>query len=767
MLSRDQYYFIALLLIFGVIAGGWAYFNYTSGVAYTPSYTEYAGFQTLSQAQAYAQSMPEDPEADLRDPLDPDYSAFYYASAPSIITQALQLCRVYAQPTWKPEDCAAVLEEVNMRHADEKAQRPVAHLRTQPGTTKLFVWGPLYGAYHSLVRDIKHLHEQGIIDEQLELQSPHYYCIFNGDAIDLSAYSMETLTLLANLILKNPGQVIYLAGPHEQDKYWRNFSLYRQIAAYKQQQQYAIPYTQIIETFFNRLPHALYITTTSDDYHALRISPKGINDSDINVDELGDVFDHTEFYNVYDAATPEPTTRSIDVVSQIKHEPWLYSQRARSGLGLLEQEKGATTWAILSCPVYPYRTYYPFTYDAFTQIDVASEMQKSIIHLYQHPYDSDGTSFIQPASYGIYTTVAEKQIAEEQYENVFNIGSSMGFELNRRVMSAKTRLGISTHLNTVNQNGGIHNNTHLRMYMYNDDYQPKKALDNVQYMIDRGITTLIAPIGTPTLKSYLDRVRHNELLVLFPITGAPDLRKPDLSGVIHLRSSYADEVKALIQYMVKDYNTTSFAFFYQDDAYGLGALRSAREELQKLGIKNWKEVPYVSGGTDFSQQAQEIQQAAPQAIGFFSGPGPMIRLIRSLGIPSLANKYLFAISPVITLESRRFLNLAGLPIIASSVTPNPAVSDLPIAQEYRDVMDELNIQYDKFSFETFIGMNILADAAEQVEGEITRDKIKQVIESYNNYQLKGLTLTFNSQTRSIPLGVWIETPQKQGWHKQI
>ena len=52
------------------------------------------------------------------------------------------------------------------------------------------------------------------------------------------------------------------------------------------------------------------------------------------------------------------------------------------GLGLLDQEGGAMTWAILSAPIMPYQTYYNFFYDAFGVIDVTIPITDSTITLY-------------------------------------------------------------------------------------------------------------------------------------------------------------------------------------------------------------------------------------------------------------------------------------------------------------------------------------------------------------------------------------------------
>jgi len=225
------------------------------------------------------------------------------------------------------------------------------------------------------------------------------------------------------------------------------------------------------------------------------------------------------------------------------------------------------------------------------------------------------------------------------------------------------------------------------------------------------------------------------------MTGAPMFRQPDLTGVIHFRASYGEEAKALIDHMVQQYNAQSFALLYQNDAYGEGPLKGAREQLKNHDIHDWSEIPYTQGGTDFIEQAKKIKNAEPQVIAFFS-------------------------TAAATQETRRFLNASGLSMIIGSVVPNPYVSELPIVREYRATMDALHEYYSTFSLEGYIGTQLLVDAMEHISLPITRDKIRETISSYDGYIYKGLRLTFDPQTRSISPGVWIETNKTTQWEKQ-
>jgi ABC-type branched-subunit amino acid transport system substrate-binding protein len=74
-----------------------------------------------------------------------------------------------------------------------------------------------------------------------------------------------------------------------------------------------------------------------------------------------------------------------------------------------------------------------------------------------------------------------------------------------------------------------------------DEYTPRKTRKEVENFLQRGTDILLAPGGSPTLESYIDWVKEGRVLVLFPITGAPMFRSPDLTYIAHIRPSYKTE----------------------------------------------------------------------------------------------------------------------------------------------------------------------------------------------------------------------------------
>jgi len=725
------------------------------------------GFDNLADLQEYATTHEENPPSDDKDWLDPNYDTFHQSLRPGFFKCFSQFIGLKKKPPWTPYDFEVLLRAVlEQREKQKLSGRLVVHIRLSK-PAKFFVWGDLHGAFHSLVRALEWLHKESIITSDLEIINPNHYFIFNGDAINRSPYSLEALSVLLLLLKRNERQVFYIRGKHEDSDYWHNFGLKRElrmrISNFSGRE---IPLGSLVSKFFDTLPLALYIGTTKDPRDVIRVSHYGRDRFEVNEEYFGDLWNDGTKVGVryYDVCNRKKSKQSVTVQSIIKTEDWMRESRTIlgepkgiPGLGLLDQERGTMAWAILSAPIMPYQIYYDFFYDVFGVVDVTVPIMNSTITLYnQNLKKKDG--FKKNKSFNLMTGIS----IDLKYDIVtdFTIGSTLSLVSGVPSMGRRVKRGIFAGVRETNQTSDYH----VKMIIYNDDYAPHIARKNIIRLIEKDkVGIILCPTGSPTLNAYLDYVKEDKILVLFPVTGSNLFRKKDLAGLVNFRATYSDEVRALIDYVITEHSVRRFAFFYQDDAYGIGALNTAHEELKRRGITKWTDVSYLRGSSDFKKQAAVIKLAQPDAIGFFSTALPTEELIRQIGVEFLANKVLFGISFLDEEPMRQFIKRRGIKIYWGAVVPNPKTSQLEIVKEYRQAMDRNNYAYDIFSLESYIGTSILVEMFKKVEGPITCEKIKQQLELLSNYQFKGLTLNFNPENRSLFDSVWIETSDDEEW----
>lgn len=356
-------------------------------------------------------------------------------------------------------------------------------------------------------------------------------------------------------------------------------------------------------------------------------------------------------------------------------------------------------------------------------------------------------------------TKAQSSAAKKQ-ELVF--GSTIDMKRGVKIFSDRFRSGILLALENAEKHGGI-NGRVPRIIFTDDEYTPSKARENALQFLEQGIDTLVSPVGSPTLEKYLDLVEQGKLLVLFPGTGAPIFRKPHLSHLIHFRPSYFDEAKVVVRHALEELGAKKMVLFYQNDAFGKGALQGAKAMLKQKGIADWSEVSYPRNNLNFDRQAQAIKNANPDAIIFLATSISAKELIRRLGSTYLFERHLLGISDLGEDVFQVFIKNEGLSCIVVNVVPNPNTSNIKLIKEYRALAKRGRISIDVLTLEGFINATILIDILRKIKGAITKEAIIEQAEKLKNYNLKGLNLNFNRDTRELSNALWLDT----GKHKWV
>jgi branched-chain amino acid transport system substrate-binding protein len=723
---------------------------------------------TVDAIKQYTRSYDELPNADDDNLIDPDYKNFYQSSKPTILSRLTRFLRIQRSPILNMDDFKKLLDTITERREVQSLQKnTILHLAVKPQTT-IYLWSNVHGYFHSLARSLNFLKSQNIINNDLKIIAPDTYFVFNGNFIDGAPYNIETLYIILLLLEHNIDKVFYMRGAHETKGYWKNFGFKTELmirAADSNSE--AIPLGSAIDRFFETLPLALYISIENKPADVIRISPLSRKNYDIiNENLMGNLFSTNRDAALigYDPLQKKESSTLPDIKVIITIEDMMKNQRIIEGVGLLDQDFGATSWGIISAPTVAHRAYYNFFSDAYAVITCGSTIDESDIALFKNDI-KETKGFQLYKTYNLVTAISSDHPAyKQERKNDILIGSSMSLEQGVAIMGHRVSQGISVRINEVNQTGGV-NGHHIRLIIKNDDYIPYLARQNIINFMRDGINTILLPIGSPTVQAYLDFIKQNKILVLFPITGSSQFRDPSLKGLVHYRVDYTDEVTVLINHLVTEYNTRKFAFFFQDDAYGQGPLSAAHNELKKHAIDEWVDVPYTRATLNLEKQVQEIRASQADAIGLFSSAKTTEELIRQINVAELSNKQLFGISFLGEESFRFFIKNHGLQVLLGAVVPNPAISDLEIIKEYRHAMDQNSHTYDVFSLEAYIATSILIEMMRQIEGPISNEKILEKLESLNNFAFKGLLLSFNPKHRDLSQPVWIETEKDKNWHK--
>lgn len=709
-----------------------------------------ASFSSISQAVAYAETLDQNNMPDNDSFLNPSFTKVNYHQVSKgfmkYTSWLLELLGLKKQPLWRPADLATAVEKATAQFLIYKKTTPYGLLLEAQPENRFYIFGDLNGAFHSLIRYLSFLKQQGVIEDSLKLIHPSSYLIFNGNAIDKSPYSAETLTLIADLMVKNPGNILYIIGKDETKNYWKNQSFSKELSI----KAPALP-KESITTFFETLPSAVFIKT--EDERFIQIS--WYNKTYTTSFPLNTKIPPNQLLSVALNETSRPSTLIID--ARITGVDRTISYQETNGLEHVASQKGQAVWSVFSSPTLVHKKLYNFHHDAFVELIPAQKFDAWKIVLINRD-----TQTKEPFKTSSFSLLTEGTSTLTKAPLIF--GSTLDLSKTSAPLGKRLQEGIELRFRKQNMQGGVKGHP-LKIIFLDDNYTPRRSKQNVELlMTSYGTSTIFCPLGTPTTEAFLPLAEQKKIVILFPCTGAPIFRKPTLTNVINLRASYAREAEALVHYAFTTLRGRKFALFYQDDSYGQGPLYAAQAALKKLGIKDWVETPYLRNNPNIEGAAQKIVNFNPDVILFFSTPGPSGSLIHKLGVNKISTTILMGIS-FLTDVFRSFLAKKGLNLIMSQVMPNYNNTSIEIIKEYHEDMKKLNPdgKLSADSLEGYINASVLIEILTKMKLPFTQESLIHTIESLKNYPYKGLILNFNPETRELLKNVWIDPGKGENW----
>ncbi len=751
-------------------------------------------FSTLDSVKQYAATLPEYPKIDNNDWMHPDYTGFLKSITPNYFDHFLRWIGIQ-EPLWSIEKFKPLLMHITKnRELDGYIGRFILKVDPDPGA-EFVIFGDFHGAFHSFVRDLSFLKLRGNISEDLLIKSNCYF-VFNGNLVDLSPYSLETLTLIMQLMHKNPNKIIYIRGPHEDKEGWHNYSLKKELKIrtaqiFGEKNHDKMPLDFLITRFFNTLPLALYIIVDRlpEKINVVRVSHYDAAHKELKEKNFAGFLDSSGNGKpeMFKLTNKEQSKKNVNISALITSEHFGVHYKKTTGLRMLGKKKGIDTWAIVSSPINTYRRLYEFFYDAFAILKTHSQFEDWTISLCNQDVRSrfgfkesaiynlktglnitdkrkkaeapkekglkDLRSELEEAKEEIKELKEDVQEAEEKREKQLKLGSTLDLTSSRGNVGKAYKNGMLLALDELNQQGkGIK----LKLDTLDDEFSPEKARQNVKELLKRGIDILIAPLGSSILQSYLDLVRSKKVLVLFPATGSMELRDPKLNYLINYRISNEGAAAAITDYLFKK-GQKKFAFLYRNDQLGKNTLKGATEALQTQNVSKWVSLPFNPGTNDFTQQLTSLQNEEFDTLGFFALGSAVKNFIKSVTTKFFTGKTLFGIDPLTEENFQQFVLKEKLTVAVPYQVPNPEKSEIPIVKSYVKAAKKKNQKLDPFALEGYIYISLLADVIDKIDQPLTKDKIVAALESLKDYDFKGITLHFDPEIRTLMHPMWVNT----------
>ncbi|MCM0754742.1 ABC transporter substrate-binding protein [Desulfovibrio aminophilus] len=340
-------------------------------------------------------------------------------------------------------------------------------------------------------------------------------------------------------------------------------------------------------------------------------------------------------------------------------------------------------------------------------------------------------------------------------------GMSAPFRGSNRGLGIEFYRGAAAYLSHVNDHGGV-NGRRIEILPLDDGYDPDRAVRNtIDLVRERKVFGLFSYVGTPTATRVLPLLKRFEddgVLLLFPLTGAHNLREPPYGRFVYnLRESYRTEAQGLVDHFVA-VGRTQVAVFYQEDAYGRSGWDGVRRALKGYGLNMAGEASYRRGaeiGGDFAEQVRLIARAEPQAVitvGTYGACAAFIRQARDAGLDAPIAGVSFAdadnLLNILQADSAEAGRDYTRDLVFSQVVPSYEDQALPAVGLYRRLMDGrapmppdglaeayTPNRFSFVSFEGFLNAMLLVEAVRRMPPAPRRADLAPALESIRDFDL--------------------------------
>ncbi len=319
---------------------------------------------------------------------------------------------------------------------------------------------------------------------------------------------------------------------------------------------------------------------------------------------------------------------------------------------------------------------------------------------------------------------------------IIKLGTSLPLSGHAAYLGQEVLSGMQAYLKAINEKGGI-NGYKIVLKVYDDRYSPPLMIGNVKTLVEKdNVLALISLVGTPTTLTVVKYCEEKGIPLLFPVTGAIELRKPIKRTIFNLRPSYWNECRVAVDFLVKK-GFRRFAIVYQHDAYGLNGLEGIRRRLFRYELEPIICIPYFRGQAMVSQIIEKLIKAHPDVVCFIGTSDIGISLIKRYVKLSSKIPVFYGVSFVGIKNMVENLSNTPVTLYMTSVFPYYIKEENKAIREYKNLMLRYSKQkyFSALSFEGFLNMKLLVMVLKNLEKNPSREAIIKALENIQNFDI--------------------------------
>ena len=311
--------------------------------------------------------------------------------------------------------------------------------------------------------------------------------------------------------------------------------------------------------------------------------------------------------------------------------------------------------------------------------------------------------------------------------------------------------GANMRFDEFNQSGGAYGRT-IKFIVEDHQYTVPRAVQAANKLLRKDkVAFMLGSLGTPMNNAVMTDQLSMNVPNLFPLTAARSMFDPFHELKFTSGSTYYDQIRTGIKFLVDQNNRSKVCVLYEDTDYGQEILDAAYDQLEEMNMSLIETASAKPTDTDFSSQIKKLQNAGCDLIA-------MGTQIRSTIIPYIKAKE---------------INWNNVDFVATSASYFSVVAEQPngimdglyclngIVVPYYDTASDLEKDWwDRFrsiySYEPnsgaiygYIYADIFIEAVKRAGKDLSVKSFVSAMESLENYAdpLRTGTVTFTDTQR--------------------
>ena len=318
------------------------------------------------------------------------------------------------------------------------------------------------------------------------------------------------------------------------------------------------------------------------------------------------------------------------------------------------------------------------------------------------------------------------------------------------------KLGVDLAFAQINAKGGVHGRK-MQYEVLDDAYIPARSVENAKKILgDSEVLGLIGCLGTANNAAITPLIEQTTIAHLAPLTGASSLRRPDLRNLFHVRASYTDETRRLVQNLVS-MGITSLAVVYLDNPYGKEVLGDIVSSLDAAGIKTVAQAALAVDGKNIDAVVSTVLSAKPSAVLLGTAGAASTGVVAAVRAASNTMP-IASISAALTQGGIKQLGAAAKGVAVTMVFPDADRAKSPLVRDYQAATRAAGSEiFTSGALEGYVSGRLMSEAVLRAGRSANREKIRSALAGIRSYDLGGFAIDYGNKpmvaSKYVDLGV--------------